>query len=364
MTIPDPQLTKEFGLPNACNRCHQDKDVDWSIQWVDKWYGPRMNRPTRERARVLASLKKEDHSVVPKAIEMLKNEKNGAWRAVYLKMLAPVLASRGSAGLRDAVQQVMIDRLADGSPLVQATAVDALEPMAATLADKIRPLLQAPFRIARVRAAWALRDEIDLRSPVGQELSTMLRGGLDQPTGAFRWANYLNGQNRPQEALAWYAKRWTGIPHSAPFPPRVRGGPVQAGSARPGPHADAGRLAPGPQRPALLAHPSACFMARWAGTTKPATPSSAPPPSPPGNRASGTTSGWLKATWATPTPPCPICSSRATGPGHRRLTLRAGHHLSRPQSARPGQGRPAAGAAHRPQSPGCPPIGQSALKKL
>jgi len=96
MTIPDPQLTKEFGLPNACNRCHQDKDVDWSIQWVDKWYGPRMNRPTRERARVLASLKKEDHSVVPKAIEMLKNEKNGAWRAVYLKMLAPVLASRAT----------------------------------------------------------------------------------------------------------------------------------------------------------------------------------------------------------------------------------------------------------------------------
>ncbi|MEZ0276538.1 MAG: multiheme c-type cytochrome, partial [Roseimicrobium sp.] len=30
-TIPDPLLTKQFGIPNACNRCHTDKDADWSL---------------------------------------------------------------------------------------------------------------------------------------------------------------------------------------------------------------------------------------------------------------------------------------------------------------------------------------------
>ncbi len=31
-TSPDPLLTKELGIPNACNKCHTDQTVDWAIQ--------------------------------------------------------------------------------------------------------------------------------------------------------------------------------------------------------------------------------------------------------------------------------------------------------------------------------------------
>ena len=44
-TIPDPLVTRQTGIPNACNRCHQDKDTDWAINSVDKWYGSKMDRP-------------------------------------------------------------------------------------------------------------------------------------------------------------------------------------------------------------------------------------------------------------------------------------------------------------------------------
>ena len=57
-TIPDPLLTKELNIPNACTRCHADKPVDWAIEYTDKWYGAKMNRPTRDRARMIASAKK------------------------------------------------------------------------------------------------------------------------------------------------------------------------------------------------------------------------------------------------------------------------------------------------------------------
>ena len=52
-TIPDPLLTKELGIPNARNRCHTNdtNTVDWAIEWPEKWYGDRMNRITRDRAR-------------------------------------------------------------------------------------------------------------------------------------------------------------------------------------------------------------------------------------------------------------------------------------------------------------------------
>jgi tetratricopeptide (TPR) repeat protein len=132
-------------------------------------------------------------------------------------MLAPVLTESRDEKLRQAVQQVMIDRLGDGSPLAQAAAIDALEPLGPTIAPHIRPLLQAPYRLARVKAAWTLRQEIELTSPAGLELANLLRYSLDQPTGAFRWANFLNETGKPQEALAWYAKVVEWDPHSAPF---------------------------------------------------------------------------------------------------------------------------------------------------
>ncbi|MBI4578992.1 MAG: tetratricopeptide repeat protein, partial [Planctomycetes bacterium] len=217
MTIPDPQLTKEFGIPNACNRCHQDQTVDWAIEWTEKWYGPRMDRPTRQRARVLARLKRNDAAAVPEALELLKTEHNGAWRAVYLKMLAPLVVESPDADLRQTVRQAMLDRLGDSSPLVQAAAIDALDPLGDAVADNLKPALQAPYRLVRAKAAWALRRQIDLQSPAGQELSALLTYNLDQPTGAFRWANFLTETGRPDQALAWYAKAvaWDG--GSAPF---------------------------------------------------------------------------------------------------------------------------------------------------
>ncbi|QDU62792.1 TPR repeat-containing protein YrrB [Planctomycetes bacterium Pan216] len=37
--IPRPDLTMKLGIPNACNRCHDDKDAEWSQKYVTEWYG-------------------------------------------------------------------------------------------------------------------------------------------------------------------------------------------------------------------------------------------------------------------------------------------------------------------------------------
>jgi tetratricopeptide (TPR) repeat protein len=176
-----------------------------------------MNRPTRDRARVLARLKRNDLTAAPEAIKLLGEQKNGVWRAAILKMLAPALLDAPDAGTRQAVRDAMLDRLRDGSPAAQAAAIEALEPLGDDVTEQIRPCLQAPYRIVRVKAAWALRRGLDLTSPVGQELSALLTYNLDQPTGAFRWANYLTETGKPDQALAWYAKAvaWDG--GSAPF---------------------------------------------------------------------------------------------------------------------------------------------------
>ncbi|MFM7099609.1 MAG: multiheme c-type cytochrome, partial [Verrucomicrobiota bacterium] len=59
-TIPDPALTRELGIPNACNRCHDDRDVAWAEEAANRWYGRRLERPTRARARVVAAARRGD----------------------------------------------------------------------------------------------------------------------------------------------------------------------------------------------------------------------------------------------------------------------------------------------------------------
>ena len=32
---PDPLMTKELGIPNACSNCHSEESVDWAIEWSE-----------------------------------------------------------------------------------------------------------------------------------------------------------------------------------------------------------------------------------------------------------------------------------------------------------------------------------------
>jgi len=38
--VPRPDLSAEFGTPNACNNCHDSKSAEWAAKAVEKWYGP------------------------------------------------------------------------------------------------------------------------------------------------------------------------------------------------------------------------------------------------------------------------------------------------------------------------------------
>ena len=62
---PDPLLTKELGIPNACNRCHTDRTVDWAITHADAWYGTKMQSRQRERTE---QSDREPHGRKPRAL--------------------------------------------------------------------------------------------------------------------------------------------------------------------------------------------------------------------------------------------------------------------------------------------------------
>ncbi|MBK1731839.1 tetratricopeptide repeat protein [Thiococcus pfennigii] len=38
--LPRPDLTVAIEIPNACNRCHEEKTPQWAAEHVENWYGP------------------------------------------------------------------------------------------------------------------------------------------------------------------------------------------------------------------------------------------------------------------------------------------------------------------------------------
>ena len=211
-TIPDPLLTQQLGVPNACNRCHKDKDAEWSRGWVDAWYGPKMDRPSRRRAQVVASARKGDVSARDPLVRLLATEEIPYWRAVAAGLL-------GGWAQDPAVGAALMERLSDTNALVRAESVRSLEPMLGSglpvVSTAIRQRLEDPARNVRIAAAWALRTTLDPSSKAGAELLHFMSIHADQPVGQMQLAAYASSRNDPQAALAHYQKAVAWDPNSA-----------------------------------------------------------------------------------------------------------------------------------------------------
>ena len=213
-TIPDPLLTKEHGVPNACNRCHSEKSVDWAVAAYTEWYGSPLERHTQKRARWVAKARLGDSSARDPLMQLSKEDPIPAWRASATALL-------GIWSTEKAVEEELVARTQDPHPLVRSLAARALEPLGPFENEKtsraLRRTLRDPLRAVRIEAAWALRHQVDPGSDVGAELWEFLKFNIDQPAGALRMAVYNMDRGYAQAALPYLqqAVSWDG--HSAPL---------------------------------------------------------------------------------------------------------------------------------------------------
>ena len=197
-TIPDPVLTKELGVPNSCNRCHSDKSADWAIEATTKWYGNKMERRTRQRARLIARAEKNDSTVGPELLALARSEEIAAWRSVLVSLLAP--------WVQQSETRAFVEKsLKDESPLVRSAAIRSLS-NAPDAAGFIKPLCDDPVRLVRLDAAWELHGARELTHPSYRELTDYLETISDQPAGALRQTQFALDEHRVDDALKWSAR--------------------------------------------------------------------------------------------------------------------------------------------------------------
>lgn len=211
-TIPDPLLTKQHGIPNACNRCHTDKDTDWALAAAEKWWGGRMNRRTRARAQALAGAKNGEESAKATLLELLRGEELPFWKAVSANLLE-------RWAQEPAVTAALASLLGHTNSLVRANAAHSLGPLAgegsATAAGALRKSLNDEARSVRYTAAWALRGTLDMNSQAGRELTGTLDYNQDQPVGQLQKGVFLWSRNQLDRALPHFQRAAEWDPRSA-----------------------------------------------------------------------------------------------------------------------------------------------------
>ncbi len=193
---PDPLMTKELGIPNACSKCHDDKSLEWNIEYAEKWYGEKLEAsPQRARARAISKAYAYDPAALPELLELAEKEDIPAWQATYAGLIANYLPNtKAEAHLRSLLDHE--------SPLVRVRATSGLamtegsdEVLLGKLKDESRSV-----RIAANRGL-ASRNQ-DITDPLAaKEWAEYLNFNSDRPQSLLMQANTAAREARPSDAL-------------------------------------------------------------------------------------------------------------------------------------------------------------------
>jgi predicted CXXCH cytochrome family protein len=205
--IPEPALTVELGIPNACNRCHQDKDAPWAADAVAGWH-PQADSKAAQ-ARLMTSAWQNQAEALPGLIELASTP----GKPPILRATAVLETARFPS--REALAMIQL-QLDDSDPLVRGAAARALEQLPTTNRYALlQPLITDPSKSVRMEVARVLADMSPERvSANGQGELTALRKeyldslmlNADMPESLLNLGVYMSLSGKPEEAEQAYRK--------------------------------------------------------------------------------------------------------------------------------------------------------------
>jgi tetratricopeptide (TPR) repeat protein len=147
--VPRPDLSLQFGAPNACTQCHTDKPARWAADAVAKWYGPKRRLEPQFVDAIDAGRRGRVDAENLLASLAMDSSKPAIARATALTLLPEYLSPASLPAVQSS--------LADSEALVRSAAVQALGAIAPP--ERIpmaTPLLVDPIRSVRIEAARVL----------------------------------------------------------------------------------------------------------------------------------------------------------------------------------------------------------------
>jgi len=175
--VPEPRLTLELGVPNACNQCHEDRDARWAMDALATWG---IGEGTRAgHAPVLAAAWAGQPAALPDLLELAGDEKQPAI------LRASALLASGNFPIRETLAAIARVLYSD-DPLVRATAVRTLDQLPAEQRYALlKALIPDPVKAVRMTVARQLADVPPDRLPAeeGKALAALRKEYLESMAG-------------------------------------------------------------------------------------------------------------------------------------------------------------------------------------
>ncbi len=205
---PMPMLTLEFGSPNACNICHEDKPIEWAVKEVQKWHPDDSYRKENLRwAKLLKEARDMEWGNLDKMLEIISSqEKDEVVTTSFIRLLGNCT--------NDKKWPVLINAYSNSSPLVRSAAVGGLMGNYSEEAKEV--LLKActdDYRLVRVSAALPLAGfpanqfndtETALIAKATEEYKQSLVTRPDDWSSHYNMGIYHQNRGEADKALASY----------------------------------------------------------------------------------------------------------------------------------------------------------------
>lgn len=163
---PQPELTIELGVPNACNLCHfnaqKGEDANWAKTWIDKWYSEKRKSSvgysqTSESdphfAFAIAKGRNGDPTGIDPLLSVAKETRGREIRPITRASAVSLLGQYNTKEAKEAI----IAALSETNALLRLAAVSSAESFSQEeQLQSLLPLLCDPIRAIRIETARVL----------------------------------------------------------------------------------------------------------------------------------------------------------------------------------------------------------------
>ncbi len=155
ISVPAPENTERFGIPNACNLCHDDESPAWAVENLNAWFpGTGGREKLIQRAETFTRARQGSEDAVERLVALAAD----ASEPPLIRANAVGYMSRYTADPR--VFAALVRALASDDPLIRAVAASQLGQLPRSLAERAQPFLVRALdderRAVRMGAAFSL----------------------------------------------------------------------------------------------------------------------------------------------------------------------------------------------------------------
>jgi tetratricopeptide (TPR) repeat protein len=156
LSLPAPENTEKFGIPNACNMCHEDESPAWAAATLDRWYPGSRERRQKilDRAETFTRARAGAPDAVDRLVFLAANDKEPP----LVRANAVGYLGRYTADPR--AVPALLRALGSEHDVLRAIAAPQLAHAKASGAERVKPFLVQALRderrTVRMGAAFSL----------------------------------------------------------------------------------------------------------------------------------------------------------------------------------------------------------------